>query len=100
MSAAGSGSISPWSGRPVNETSQIAAMCRSVEQPVLVSEASAKVDGMRPARPVNQAFASLHTLIRPAHGKLAARDASLRPAFRKSPPAASARDPRVSESAS
>ena len=34
-------------GPAVNETSRIAAMCRSVEQPVLVSEAFAKVNGMR-----------------------------------------------------
>ena len=34
-------------GPAVNETSRIAAMCRSVEQPVLVSEAFANVDGMR-----------------------------------------------------
>ena len=34
-------------GPAVNETSRIAAMCRSVEQPVLVSEAFASVDGMR-----------------------------------------------------
>jgi adenylate cyclase len=34
-------------GPAVNETSRIAAMCRSVDQPVLVSEAFAKVDGMR-----------------------------------------------------
>jgi adenylate cyclase len=34
-------------GPAVNETSRIAAMCRSVEQPMLVSEAFAKVDGMR-----------------------------------------------------
>jgi adenylate cyclase len=31
----------------VNETSRIATMCRSVEQPMLVSEAFAAVDGMR-----------------------------------------------------
>jgi adenylate cyclase len=34
-------------GPAVNETSRIAAMCRSVEQPVLVSAAFANVDGMR-----------------------------------------------------
>jgi adenylate cyclase len=34
-------------GPAVNETSRIAAMCRSVEQPVLVSEAFANVEGMR-----------------------------------------------------
>src|SRR5262245_15864906 len=34
-------------GPAVNETSRIAAMCRSVEQPVLVSEAFANVGGMR-----------------------------------------------------
>jgi adenylate cyclase len=34
-------------GPAVNEVSRIAAMCRSVEQPVLVSEAFANVDGMR-----------------------------------------------------
>jgi len=34
-------------GPAVNETSRIAAMCRSVEQPLLVSEAFANVDGMR-----------------------------------------------------
>jgi adenylate cyclase len=34
-------------GPAVNETSRIAAMCRSVEQPVLVSAAFASVDGMR-----------------------------------------------------
>jgi adenylate cyclase len=34
-------------GPAVNETSRIAAMCRSVEQPVLVSDAFANVDGMR-----------------------------------------------------
>jgi adenylate cyclase len=34
-------------GPAVNETSRIAAMCRSVEQPVLVSEDFANVDGMR-----------------------------------------------------
>jgi adenylate cyclase len=34
-------------GPAVNETSRIAAMCRSVEQPMLVSEAFATVDGMR-----------------------------------------------------
>jgi adenylate cyclase len=34
-------------GRAVNEASRIAALCRSVERPVLVSEAFAKVDGMR-----------------------------------------------------
>ncbi|MFZ0095076.1 MAG: adenylate/guanylate cyclase domain-containing protein, partial [Pseudolabrys sp.] len=34
-------------GPAVNETSRIAAMCRSVEQPVLVSETFANVDGMR-----------------------------------------------------
>ena len=34
-------------GPAVNETSRIAAMCRSVEQPMLVSEAFAKIDGMR-----------------------------------------------------
>ena len=34
-------------GPAVNETSRIAAMCRSVEQPVLVSEAFAKVGCMR-----------------------------------------------------
>jgi adenylate cyclase len=33
-------------GPAVNETSRIAAMCRSVEQPVLVSEAFANVEGM------------------------------------------------------
>jgi len=34
-------------GPAVNETSRIAAMCRSVDQPVLVSEAFANVNGMR-----------------------------------------------------
>ena len=34
-------------GPAVNEASRIAAMCRSVEQPVLVSAAFANVDGMR-----------------------------------------------------
>ena len=34
-------------GPAVNETSRIAAMCRSVEQPMLVSEVFANVDGMR-----------------------------------------------------
>jgi adenylate cyclase len=34
-------------GPAVNETSRIAAMCRSVEQPLLVSEAFANVEGMR-----------------------------------------------------
>ncbi len=34
-------------GPAVNEASRIATMCRSVEQPMLVSEAFAKVDGMR-----------------------------------------------------
>jgi len=34
-------------GPAVNEASRIAAMCRSVEQPVLVSEVFANVDGMR-----------------------------------------------------
>ncbi|HWV53258.1 adenylate/guanylate cyclase domain-containing protein [Pseudorhodoplanes sp.] len=34
-------------GPAVNEASRIAAMCRSVEQPVLVSQAFAAVDGMR-----------------------------------------------------
>lgn len=34
-------------GPAVNETSRIAAMCRSVEQPVLVSKVFADVDGMR-----------------------------------------------------
>ena len=34
-------------GPAVNETSRIAAMCRSVDQPVLVSEPFANVDGMR-----------------------------------------------------
>ncbi len=34
-------------GPAVNETSRIAAMCRSVEQPVLVWEAFANVDGVR-----------------------------------------------------
>jgi adenylate cyclase len=34
-------------GPAVNETSRIAAMCRSVDQPVLVSETFANVDGMR-----------------------------------------------------
>jgi adenylate cyclase len=34
-------------GPAVNEASRIAAMCRSVEQPVLVSEAFANVEGMR-----------------------------------------------------
>jgi adenylate cyclase len=34
-------------GPAVNEASRIAAMCRSVEQPMLVSEAFANVDGMR-----------------------------------------------------
>jgi adenylate cyclase len=34
-------------GPAVNETSRIAAMCRSVEQPILVSEAFANVEGMR-----------------------------------------------------
>jgi adenylate cyclase len=34
-------------GSAVKETSRIAAMCRSVEQPVLVSDAFAKVDDMR-----------------------------------------------------
>ena len=34
-------------GPPVNEASRIAAMCRSVEQPVSVSEAFANVHGMR-----------------------------------------------------
>src|SRR5262245_65177421 len=34
-------------GPAVNEASRIAAMCRSVEQPVLVSAAFADVDGMR-----------------------------------------------------
>ncbi|MET0279135.1 MAG: adenylate/guanylate cyclase domain-containing protein [Pseudorhodoplanes sp.] len=34
-------------GPAVNEASRIAAMCRSVEQPVLVSQAFAKVAGMR-----------------------------------------------------
>ena len=34
-------------GPAVNEASRIAAMCRSVEQPVLVSQAFANVDGMR-----------------------------------------------------
>jgi len=33
-------------GPAVNETSRIAAMCRSVEQPMLVSQAFADVDGM------------------------------------------------------
>jgi adenylate cyclase len=34
-------------GPAVNEASRIATMCRSVEQPVLVSQAFAAVDGMR-----------------------------------------------------
>jgi adenylate cyclase len=34
-------------GPAVNETSRIAAMCRSVDRPVLVSETFANVDGMR-----------------------------------------------------
>ena len=34
-------------GPAVNETSRIAAMCRSVDQPFLVSETFANVDGMR-----------------------------------------------------
>jgi adenylate cyclase len=34
-------------GPAVNEVSRIAAMCRSAEQPVLVSEAFANVEGMR-----------------------------------------------------
>jgi len=34
-------------GPAVNEASRIAAMCRSVEQPILVSQAFAAVDGMR-----------------------------------------------------
>ena len=34
-------------GPAVNEASRIAAMCRSVDQPVLVSKAFADVDGMR-----------------------------------------------------
>ena len=34
-------------GPAVNEASRIAAMCRSVDQPMLVSEAFANVDGMR-----------------------------------------------------
>ncbi len=34
-------------GPAVNEASRIAAMCRSVEQPVLVSQSFAAVDGMR-----------------------------------------------------
>jgi adenylate cyclase len=34
-------------GPAVNEVSRIAAMCRSVEQPLLVSEAFANVEGMR-----------------------------------------------------
>ena len=34
-------------GPAVNEASRIAAMCRSIEQPTLVSEAFAHVDGMR-----------------------------------------------------
>ncbi len=34
-------------GPAVNEASRIAAMCRSIDQPVLVSETFAKVDGMR-----------------------------------------------------
>jgi len=34
-------------GPAVNETSRIAALCRSVEQPMLVSEAFGNVDGMR-----------------------------------------------------
>jgi adenylate cyclase len=34
-------------GPAVNETSRIAAMCRSVDQPVLVSETFANVDGIR-----------------------------------------------------
>jgi adenylate cyclase len=34
-------------GPAVNEASRIAAMCRSVDQPVLVSETFANVDGMR-----------------------------------------------------
>jgi len=34
-------------GPAVNEVSRIAAMCRSVEQPMLVSEAFANVEGMR-----------------------------------------------------
>jgi adenylate cyclase len=34
-------------GPAVNETSRIAAMCRSVDQPVLVSDTFANVDGMR-----------------------------------------------------
>ena len=34
-------------GPAVNETSRIAAMCPSVDQPVLVSETLANVDGMR-----------------------------------------------------
>ncbi len=37
----------PVVGPAVNESSRIAAMCRSVEQPVLISEAFANVDGMR-----------------------------------------------------
>jgi adenylate cyclase len=34
-------------GPAVNEVSRIAAMCRSVDQPVLISPAFAAVDGMR-----------------------------------------------------
>ena len=34
-------------GPAVNETSRIAAMCRSVDQPILVSETFANVEGMR-----------------------------------------------------
>jgi len=34
-------------GPAVNEVSRIAAMCRSVDQPVLISTAFAAVDGMR-----------------------------------------------------
>ena len=42
ISAARSGSISPWSGPAVNEVSRIAAMCRSVDQPILLSSAFAE----------------------------------------------------------
>ena len=65
-------------GPAVNEASRIAAMCRSVDQPMLISEAFANVDGMR-GRLVSVGRYALRGVARPQ--ELFTLDASLRKTF-------------------
>ena len=59
------GSTSPWSGPAVNEASRIAAMCRRLEQDVLLSSAFAEAAGAGTARLVSVGRYALRGVQRP-----------------------------------